>query len=81
MNVSPPAPDFLIDSGTMRVYRKGGLLTLGSDYSIVPVSLANEDPAPDWIAVSIFFSPSSSIQPSDTLWITQQIYEVFGDSN
>ena len=81
VNISPPGPDFLIDSGTMNVYRNGGLLTPGSDYSIVPVSLANEDTTPDWIAVSIFFNPSSSIQPSDTLRITQQIYEVFGDSN
>ncbi len=81
MNVSPPGPDFLIDSGTMNVYRNGGLLTPGSDYSIVPVSLANEDSTPDWIAVSIFFNPSSSIQPGDTLGITEQIYEVFGDSD
>jgi hypothetical protein len=82
MNTSFPAgPDFLIDSGTMSVYRNGGLLTLGSDYSIVPVSLINEGSPADWIAVSILFNPSSSIQPSDTLRITQQIYEVFGDSN
>jgi hypothetical protein len=81
MNSSPPGPDFLIDSGTMSVYRNGGLLNPGSDYSIVPVSLANEDSTPDWSAVSIFFNPSSSIQPSDTLRITEQIYEVFGDGD
>jgi MYXO-CTERM domain-containing protein len=81
MNVSPPGPGFLIDSGTMSVYRNNGLLTPGSDYSVVPVTLANEDSTPDWSAVSIFFNPGSYIQPSDTLRITEQIYEVFGDGN
>jgi D-serine deaminase-like pyridoxal phosphate-dependent protein len=80
-NISPPGPGFLIDSGTMSVFRNGGLLTQGSDYSIVPVSLANEDSTPDWSAVSIFFNPGSSIQPGDTLRISEQIYEVFGDGN
>jgi hypothetical protein len=80
-NSSPPGPDFLIDSETMNVYRNGGLLTPGSDYSIVAVPVTNESSTADWSAVSIFFNPSSSIQPGDTLRITQQIYEVFGDSN
>jgi hypothetical protein len=80
-NSNPSGPDFLIDSETMNVSRNGGLLTPGSDYSIVPVTLVNEGTPADWSAVSIFFNPSSSIQPGDTLRITQQIYEVFGDGN
>jgi hypothetical protein len=80
-NNNPSGPGFLIDSETMNVYRNGGLLSPGSDYSIVPVTLINEGTPADWSAVSIFFNPNSSIQPGDTLRISQQIYEVFGDSN
>jgi hypothetical protein len=77
-------PDFLFTAGSLQVDRNGAALTPGLDYTLVPttdntgigVTLAG-----DWVALSIFFSPSAAIQPGDILGIRKDIFEVFGDGN
>ena len=80
----PQFPDFLFTAGSVHVSRNGAPLTEGSDY-ILNATTANPTlgvtPGGDWVALSIFFSPSALIQPGDILGITKNIFEVFTDGN
>jgi hypothetical protein len=80
----PPFPDFLFTAGSLQVTRNAVPLTAGGDYTLSTVvdnSGIGVTPGGDWVALSIFFSPSAVIQPGDTLGITKNIFEVFGDSD
>ena len=80
----PQFPDFLFTAGSLGVSRNGVPLIAGVDYTLVPTT-ANPalgvTPGGDWVALSIFFGPGALIQPGDTLGITKNIFEVFGDGN
>ena len=76
----PPFPDFLFTAGSLQVDRNGVALVPGIDYTLVPTTAdpgLGNTPGGDWVALSIFFSPSAAIQPGDTLGITKNIFEVF----
>ena len=80
----PQFPDFLFVTDSLRVSRNGVALTAGVDFTLVPTAASpglGISPSGDWVALSIFFSPSALIQPGDTLGITKRIFEVFGDAN
>jgi hypothetical protein len=80
----PPFPDFLFTAGSLQVARNGVPLTAGVDYTLsttIDNSGIGITPGGDWVALSIFFNPSAVIQPGDTLGITKNIFEVFGDSD
>ncbi|HEX5445053.1 MAG TPA: hypothetical protein VFW87_14540 [Pirellulales bacterium] len=71
-------PGFLFLSGSLNVYRNGGLLTEGTDYTLTTVVVTGQVSAGgDWRAIDIFFAPSAAIQPGDSLHITKEIFEVF----
>jgi len=73
-------PGFLFLDGSLSVYRNGGLLAEGSDYLLTTELVFDQvSPDGDWEALSIFFSPGATIQPGDTLRITKDIFEVFGN--
>jgi hypothetical protein len=75
-------PGFLFRNGSLNVYHNGVPLTEGSDYvlatEVVPGQLS---PDGDWEAMTIFFNSGAVIQPGDSLRITKDIFEVFGDGN
>ena len=80
----PQFPDFLFTAGSLQVTRNAVPLIAGVDYTLSTVvdnSGIGLTPGGDWVALSIFFSPSAVIQPGDTLGITKNIFEVFGDAN
>lgn len=80
----PPFPDFLFTAGSLQVTRNAVPLTAGVDYTLSTVvdnSGIGVTPGGDWVALSIFFSPSAVIQPGDVLGITKNIFEVFADSD
>lgn len=76
-------PGFLFRAGSLSVFRNGGILTQGMDYTLVAEEFS--DPVGgndgDWLGMSPFFSSGSEILPGDTLRITKQIFEVYGDAN
>jgi hypothetical protein len=80
----PQFPDFLFTAGSLQVDRNGVALINGLDYTLVPTTDhtgIGVTPSGDWVAISIFFSPSAAIQPGDILGIRKDIFEVFGDGN
>jgi hypothetical protein len=80
----PPFPDFLFTAGSLLVTRNAVPLTAGIDYTLsttVDNSGIGITPGGDWVALSIFFSPSAVIQPGDVLGITKNIFEVFNDGD
>lgn len=80
----PPFPDFLFTAGSLQVTRNAVPLTAGVDYTLsttIDNSGIGVTPGGDWVALSIFFSPSAVIQPGDVLGITKNIFEVFADSD
>jgi hypothetical protein len=79
-----PFPDFLFTAGSLQVDRNGAALIPGLDYTLVPTTNntgIGVTPTGDWVALSIFFRPSAVIQPGDTLGISKDIFEVFGDGD
>ena len=55
-------------------------MSQGSDYLLTTELIFNQvSPSGDWEALSIFFSPAALIQPGDTLRITKDIFEVYGN--
>jgi hypothetical protein len=77
-------PDFLFTAGSLQVDRNGVPLVAGLDYTLVPTTNntgIGVTTGGDWVALSIFFSPSAAIQLGDTLGIRKSIFEVFGDAN
>ena len=74
-------PGFLFEKDSVSVYRNGGLLSQGTDYTLVPEVSQDPGNANDWVGLSIFFNPGATIQPGNTLRITKNIFEVFGDGN
>jgi hypothetical protein len=79
----PNDPGFLFDNDSLHVYRNNVLLNLGTDYQIVPqpFNFGPQGNPGHWSAFDILFQPGSTIQPSDTLRIEKQIFEVFGDGD
>jgi PEP-CTERM motif len=80
----PPFPDFLFRAGSLQVTRNNVALIQGVDYTLVPTinnTGIGVTSGGDWLALSIFFSPSAVIQPGDILGIRKDIFEVFGDSD
>jgi hypothetical protein len=78
----PDYPGFLFRNGSLNVYHNGALLAEGSDYvltaELVTGQLSTDG---DWDALTIFFNSGTLIQPGDSLRITKDIFEVFGDGN
>jgi len=75
-------PGFLFRDGSLSVYRNGGLLTEGSDYTLTTQVVGGQlSPNGDWEAMTIVFSSAAMIQPGDSLRLTKDIFEVFGDGN
>lgn len=78
----PNYPGFLFTNGSLNVFRNGGLLAEGTDYMLMTDTYMNQvSPGGDWSVIWITFSPGASIQVGDTLRITKQIFEVYGDGN
>ena len=80
---SAPSPGCLGYNSTWAL-GNGLPLSSGVDYTVIPTinnTGIGVTPGGDWVALSIFFSPSAVIQPGDTLGITKNIFEVFGDSD
>jgi PEP-CTERM motif len=86
-----PATAFAFERDSVDVYRNGNLLTKGPDYTLQftlhPVVQPGPNPAnhaeqgQHWQSVSIFFDASNTIQPSDTLTITKNIFETYLNGN
>jgi hypothetical protein len=79
-----PFPDFLFTAGSLHVDRNGVPLNQGTDYTLVATTadpVLGNTPGGDWVALSIFFSPSAAIQPGDILGIRKDIFEVFADAD
>ena len=75
-------PGFLFSAGSLSVFRDGVALTQGTDYTLVTDQVFNRSESDaDWSTISLFFKPASDIQIGDTLQITKQIYEVFGNAS
>lgn len=82
-----PATVFAFESDSVNVYRNGSLLTDGLDYTLQatlhPVVQPNPgfpdhaQPGQHWQSISIFFTGSNSIQPTDTLTIEKNIFETY----
>jgi len=82
-----PATIFAFERESVNVYRNGDLLSEGPDYTLQFTLHPVVQPGPNpqnhaesgqhWQSVSIFFSGSNSIQPSDTLTIEKNIFETY----
>lgn len=82
-----PVTIFAFERDSVSVYRNGGLLTEGPDYTLQftlhPVPQPSPSATPPnqvdqgqhWQSVSLFFAAGSAIQPTDTLTITKNIFE------
>ena len=86
-----PATSFAFERDSVNVYRNGSLLTQGVDYDLEftlhpvfqpgPNPMNHADAGQHWQSVSIFFSESNSIEPSDTLTIEKNIFETYLNGN
>jgi PEP-CTERM motif len=77
-------PGFLFTAGSVSVYRNGGLLTPGAQYTLVPdvfMQPGSPENNGNWIGLTLLFGPGNQILPGDTLRVTKQIFEVFLDAN